>query len=321
MQKPRSVDGDPGLEPAAGDDEAHFRQHDILVTVDAAGSFEGQHRERQEREQQVVEGGEDPHVPQRLAEDAGRLLLDELGRGLEAGDAEHRGRVAVEDAGEQVALDEVPGDVDAGEVRGHVGPERVGVLHGVAQREAAEQRERQHVQEEDAERDGGALGDAHERERGEDEEQRHGAGHDGHVQLRAEVPQRRRAGHDARGQVRDDAERGGHRRRALGRRVEQHVVRAAVERDGGHGLLVDEMAPGGRDGYRRMRWLRADEMATGGRDGYRRTRWLQADDMAPGGRHGSRWTTWLQVDDMAPGGRDGSRWTRWLQADEMATGG
>ncbi len=54
-------------------------------------------REGDEGEEGVEKHDSCPHVSERLGEDSGRLLLDELGGCFEAGDAEHGRREAVED--------------------------------------------------------------------------------------------------------------------------------------------------------------------------------------------------------------------------------
>ena len=273
------VDRDPDAEPLAAGHAAHLAQQRGLILRLNVGDRED--AQRQQRDERVEDGNAHPHVAQRLGEDAGALLLNVVGRGLEAADAEQRRREAIKDVGRVVAVLRAVRVPVAGERREAVHAHPHDARHG-------QHGQRHEVHEEDAERHAGRLADANQRQqrkaaehhhranvalRRVREERRcriaataaathdHGSGGGGIEPARADgtghhgrhgrvvaadgvdgedgVVDGLGARDDGRRHVRQQRQARGQRGDDLGRRVEQHVVGAAVERQRRADLGVD----------------------------------------------------------------------------------
>lgn len=226
------VDADKGLQRRAADGEANDGEQIAGVLIDHG---HGHDHHRAEREQRIVDGDEDPQVAQGVDVDAVVLhLLDKIGRRLEPRDAQRRQAVAKVERRARIADDDerAGGRVeDVGEGLPPVGGEEdPGILEGVDDRGDDERRHHREVQRKHEHGDECGLADAEHGERGEGGEEDDGA--------RADVERGPEDGEvlhavDARDDggrnVRDHGQHGGHGGHALGRDVQQPIVRAAVD--------------------------------------------------------------------------------------------
>ncbi|KAJ8569298.1 hypothetical protein ON010_g5965 [Phytophthora cinnamomi] len=239
-QHDEGVDTDPGSEPASQRRFCRLGQQCVFAGVDSVVTAEREHGEDANTERDIEDRHQGPHVAQRLSEHAWGLLLHIVRGGLETRDTQHGSAETEEHGGERVAVQHGPREVHLRVVCFHVVSENVRVLDAVHRARHHQDSQHDNVVQEDDEGHTGVLGNAHECQQSKGEQKRDSADHDRDVHLSVQVANSRCGGHDTRGHVRQDAEAGSHCSSALGRRVEQRVVGAAVHGDGGDHLLVDE---------------------------------------------------------------------------------
>ncbi|KAJ8537404.1 hypothetical protein ON010_g13191 [Phytophthora cinnamomi] len=137
------------------------------------------------------------------------------------------------------------------------------------------------VVQEDDRSHAGAVRDPHHRQQRERAEQDDRRAHNRNAHLVVEIADAVGGGHDARGQVGQDAQTRREGSCPLGRRVQQGVVGAAVHGDGGDHLLVDEPEEVEHDGHQQQ-WD-GHEFARLGGHGRRRVQHTRQDVIAADG--------------------------------------